>query len=296
MLETEELLVFARIAETSSIARAAVELRMPRATVSRRLALLETKLGVRLLRRTTRSMTLTEPGRDLLRHARIVVDAALQAEASVRRREDDIRGDVRVSLGPLSGTGISDVIAEFVVAHPAVRVIAQVSNQRADLDRDDIDIAIRASAKLAPGLVARTLTRASLLGVAAPKYVATYGAPRTLRELRAHRCLGGLEASLKPRTTWQTRRRKVPIAGVFHSDDPFLLMQLCLRGIGIAQLPNRLVAEHLARGELVPVLPDELRLDGTVSLVYPDKKLLAPQLRAFVEWVVARAPAVLRLR
>ncbi|MGZ3454344.1 MAG: LysR family transcriptional regulator [Polyangiales bacterium] len=293
MLETEELLVFSRIVATQSLARAGKELRMPRATVSRRLAGLEAKLGVRLLRRTTRSMMLTDSGRELLRHAQAVVDAAIEAETSVRRRDDDIRGDVRLSVGPWAGNGLADVIAEFVVAHPSVRVLAHVSNRSVDFRRDEVDVAIRASAKLAPGLVARTLTRSSLVGVASPKYLASHGAPTSLRDLRSHRCLMGLDDGMKPRSHVPAKGRKVPAKGVFHSDDPFVLLQLCLRGLGIAVLPSRLVSEHLARGELVPVLEGTLRVDGTISLVYAERKLMPPQLRAFIDWIVARAPLVL---
>jgi DNA-binding transcriptional LysR family regulator len=293
MLETEELLVFSRVVATQSLARAGKELRMPRATVSRRLAGLEEKLGVRLLRRTTRSMMLTDAGRELLRHAQAVVDAAVVAEASVRRRDDDLRGDVRLSVGPWAGSALADVIAEFVIAHPQVRVLAHVSNRSTDLRRDEVDVAIRAAAKLAPGLVARTLSHSSLVGVASPKYVATHGAPSSLDDLRSHRCLMGLEEGMKPRAHVPAKGRKVRASGVFHSDDPMLLLQLCVRGLGIAVLPSRLVSGHLASGELVPVLPSALRVDGTISIVYAERTLMPPQLRAFVDWIIARAPLVL---
>jgi len=296
MLDTEELLVFTRIVETQSLARAAIELRLPRATVSRRLAGLEAKLGLRLLRRTTRSMALTDAGRELLRHAHAVVDAAVAAEASVRRRDDDIRGNVRVSIGRASAAALADVLADFVVAHPAVRLLVHVSDRSVDLQRNDIDVAIRASAKVAPGLVARRLTPARLVAVAAPSYLSRHGTPTSLRDLKEHRCLLGLDEPMKPRTHWPAGKRNVKAHGMVHSDDPHLLTQLCVRGLGIALLPNRLVDEHIQRGDLIVVLADQLRVEGAIFLVYAERALMPPQVRAFVDWIRTRAPAVLRAR
>lgn len=294
MLETSALLVFVRIVDGRSLAAAARALGMPRATVSRKLALLEEELGVRLLRRTTRSLSLTDAGRDLLRHARTVVDAALAAARSVARREDDVRGDVRLSIGPHVANALADVIASFVAAHPSVRLFVQVTHRTVDLRRDPIDVAIRASKALSAGLVARRLARASLVAVASPRYLAEHGEPRTLRDLAVHRCLMGLDDALSPRTSFPSSTgRAVAARGVFFSDDPPLLLEGCLRGLGIALLPSRLVDEHLARRELLVVLPGKLRVDGAISIVYAERERMAPELRAFVDWVVARAPAAL---
>jgi DNA-binding transcriptional LysR family regulator len=294
MLDTEELLVFTRVVATQSLARAAAELHIPRATVSRRLATLEEKLGHRLLRRTTRSMALTAAGRDLLRHAQLVVDAVRAAEASVLRANDDLRGDVRISLGPFTAASLADVLADFIAAHPAVRLLAHVSNRSVDLRREPFDVAIRASAKVPGGLVARRLTRTRLAAFASPAYVARHGLPTSVHALDEHRCLMGLDETMKPRTHWPTATGSTRTRGVFHSDDPTLVTQLCVRGAGIALLPTRLAADHVARGELVPVLADVLRVEGAISIVYPDRRLLPPQVRALIDWIVARGPAVLR--
>src|SRR3954462_13362894 len=113
MLETEELAIFAAVVLWSSVSRAAAELRVPRATVSRKLAGLEERLGVRLLQRTTRSMRLTEQGQLLHRHAKLVLDAARLAEASVQLRPNGLSGVVRVSMPPMTGGTLPDVLADF---------------------------------------------------------------------------------------------------------------------------------------------------------------------------------------
>src|SRR3954470_6056446 len=120
MLEAEELAIFVAVVASSSVSRAAVELRVPRATVSRKLAGLEERLGVRLLQRTTRSMRLTEQGQLLYRHAELVLDAARLAEASVRRRPDGPSGVVRVSMPPMTGGSLPDVLADFVREYPRI--------------------------------------------------------------------------------------------------------------------------------------------------------------------------------
>src|SRR5450432_16852 len=116
-LETAELVAFTRAVDARSLSRAAAELGVPRATLSRRLARLEERLGTRLLRRTTRSLALTDAGQGFYRHARIVLDAVSNAEASVARQRALIAGDLRVSAPPLLGEGFFDMLAAFAGAH-----------------------------------------------------------------------------------------------------------------------------------------------------------------------------------
>src|SRR6185295_338080 len=127
------------------LSRAAAELRVPRATISRRLARLEERLGVRLLRRTTRSLALTDAGEALHRHARVVLDAVHHAEASVRRTDDAVRGELRVSVPPLLDSSFAAMICDFVRRYPEVRLHVHSSTQHVDLLRGGYDVALRAS-------------------------------------------------------------------------------------------------------------------------------------------------------
>lgn len=294
MLETEELRIFVKVVALSSISRAAVELKVPRATVSRKLAQLEERLGVRLLRRTTRSMQLTDAGRAFQHNAQAALDAVLFAETSVVPTAAAPSGEVFVSIPPMVGGGLPDVLSDFVHAHPLVRLHVHVSNRKVDLARERFDIAIRASGKLEAGLTARTLARVSLVGVASPTYIARHGAPGTVADLRTHRCLVGLDAEGRPQTHWLIGGRRRSVTGVAYSNDPHLVLRWTLRGLGIALLPATLVANHLARGELVTVLPGVLRTEGTVSLVMLERKLLPPAARALVDFMTKRGPAALR--
>lgn len=293
MLETDELAIFAAVVASNSVSRAATELGVPRATVSRKLAGLEERLGVRLLQRTTRSMRLTEQGQILYRHAELVLDAARLAEASVRPRPNGTSGVVRVSMPPMTGGSLPDVLADFVREYPEICLQAHVSNRTVNLRREGYDVAIRATGSLEPGLVSRVLARVSLVGVASPAYLAAHGAPRSPRELRQHRCLMGFDQHERAQTHWHILGKKTAVRGAAFSNDPHLVLRFALRGLGIAFLPATLVAGALARGELAVVLPKQLRLQGSISVVYTDRKLMPPQVRAFVDWLVARAPAAL---
>lgn len=285
MLETAELLVFATTVDARSLTRAAAELRMPRPTLSRKLARLEAKLGVRLLRRTTRSLALTDAGEALHRHARRVIDAAREAEASVRQGGDVVRGDLRVSV-PHLGSALQDAIADFVAAHPDVRLQLQVSSRMVDLQRDAYDVAIRATSRLEPGLVARTLMKTALIAVAAPSYLAAHGTPKTLRDLRAHRCILGFARGELPETHWSAKGRKVHVDGATFTNDQGLALRLARRGLGIAMVPEQLAEGARARGELVQVMPKLLRSEGSISIVWVERELMPPQVRAFVDWIV----------
>lgn len=290
-IETNELLAFARAVEVGSLSRAAAELGVPRATVSRRLQRLEQRLGTRLLRRTTRSLALTPTGEAFYRHARIVLDAVQSAEASVRHTEDAIAGDLRVSVPPMLDAGFFAMLVAFAKAHPAVRLQVHFSSRHVDLRRDGYDVALRASSSLEPGLVARTLGRTPLVAVASPEYLAEHGTPRRRKDLAHHRCLLGFARGELPQTHWPIGGAQVHVAGTFFTNEVSLLADAAVRGLGIALVPRMLVEAQLDRGTLVQVLPGILEDESRISIVYPERELVPPQVRAFVDAVVAWAPS-----
>lgn len=289
--ETAELLAFATIVEKKSMSGAAAELRIPRATLSRRLARLEERLDVRLLRRTTRSLALTDAGEALYRHARVVLDALSRAEASVRKPDDAVRGELRVSVPPAMVPGFATMLVAFAQQYPDLRVHVHFSSRHVDLVRDGYDVAIRASnGDLEPGLVARTLSRMQLCGVASPAYLKAHGTPRTTRDLKRHRCLMGFSRGETPQTHWPTGRGQLHVEGAFFSNELRLLAEAAVEGLGIALLPEPMMRPLIAAGELVHVLPGLLGAPARASIVYAERELIPPQVRAFVDAVVAWAP------
>ncbi len=290
-LENAELLAFTKAVDAKSLTRAAAELGIPRATLGKRLARLERRLGVRLLRRTTRSLALTDSGETFYRQARIVLDAVSQAEASIRSPDDAISGDLRVSLPPMSGSSFLDTIAEFAEAHPRVRMHVLFSSRMVDLRREGYDVALRATEQLDPGMVARTIARTSLVAVASPAYLAAHGEPQKVSDLRRHRCLMGFARGELPQMYWASGKSKVPLDGAFFSNSPELLCRMAVRGQGITLVPAVVAAGPVARGELVLVLRNALRVEGRVALVFPERELMPAQVRAFIDWMATRLAA-----
>ncbi|MGC4093845.1 MAG: LysR family transcriptional regulator [Polyangiaceae bacterium] len=259
-IETAELQAFGKTVATGSLSRAAAELGVPRATISRRLARLEERLGARLLRRTTRSLVLTDAGEALYRHACIVLDAVAQAEASVRRSDDTVRGELRVSAPPTMSSTFFEMIEGFMRRHPEVRLHLHMGSQHVDLRRGGYDVAIRATSVLEPGLVARTLMRTGVIAVASPVYVREHGAPRTPGDLKHHRCLLGFTRGELPQTHWPlSNGDKLAVEGWFLSNEVTALCDLARRGLGITMLPTLLAQRYLDDGSLVPILEQHFR-------------------------------------
>ena len=272
------------------LASGAAELSTPRATIGRRLARLEKRLGVRLLRRTTRALALTDAGVAFYRHARIALDAVAQAEASVRKSDDIIRGTLRVTTPLLQDPSFHALVCDFARAHPEVVIHVDASSRHVDLLREGYDVALRVGTEISPGLVARTVARTSEIAVAAPAYLAAQGTPRRARDLRAHRCLVGFTRDGLPQAYWPKRGGgKFSVLGSFASNDILLLMDAAVRGLGIAVLPTLLIAAPLERGALVRVLPELIHAETRMSVVYQEKELLPPQVRAFIDVLVAWA-------
>lgn len=286
-LETADLLAFATTVDAKSLSRAAAELGVPRTTIGRRLARLEQRLGARLLLRSTRSLVLSDAGEALYRHARLVLDAVAHAEASVRRVDDVVRGDLRVSIPPMSNPAMLAMICDFAARYPDVRVQVQTSTQMVDLRRGGYDVALRASVDLEPGLVARTIARSPFVAVASPAYLAARGTPSTAADLVHHRCLQGFARGELPQTHWTTQDgRKLHVDAMFVSNDLGLLRAAALQGLGIAVLPLLLVHDGITDGQLVRVLPGVFETESRIAVVYAEREFMPPQVRLFIDEMV----------
>ena len=290
-VETSELVAFTRTVDAKSLSRAAAELRVPRATVSRRLARLEERLGARLLRRTTRSLVLTDAGELFYRQACIALEAVRLAEQSVRMTDDLVRGDLRVSVPPMMSPSFHAMLCEFAARYPELRVHVHTSSELVDILNGGYDVALRASSQIQPGLVARTLFRDPLIAVAAPAYLAERGTPNTPQDLRNHRCLLGFARGELPETHWPlVLGGKLHVEGAFFANDIGLLRDAAVSAHGIALLPRGLVWSQLENGALVQVLAGVVGAEMQIALVYPERAFLPPQVRAFIDAVAAWAP------
>jgi len=286
--ETSELQAFVAVVDAGSVSGAAREQGLPRATVSRRLARLEERLETVLLRRTTRQLRLTEAGDELYRHAREILASVERATRSVRQGDDEPRGLLRVSVPQVVDPRFHEMIIDFLDAFPAVRLELISTSRHQDLIAENIDVAWRAAQSLSPGLIARRIVQIRGVAAAAPSYLSAWGTPSSVDDLASHRCFVGFTKGERPATHWPLRDGgAVRIRHAFATNDLLLLIRACLGGQGIGLLPEQLLDEARKDGSLVPVLPDVLGSDGQIALVYPERRLMRPAVRAFLDHCVA---------
>jgi DNA-binding transcriptional LysR family regulator len=287
-VEPNDLLLFARIVEAGSFSLAAERVDLPKSTVSRRIALLEARLGERLLQRTTRKLVVTEFGASLLDHARKVVEEVEAASALVAHRQQAPSGRLRVSMpGDFANLGLTEVIAEFMKRYPAVAVELDLSPRRVDLVSENFDIAIRmGDLPDDASLHARRVALERLALYAAPSYIAHRGEPESPDDLVHHDLLCLLSRTGGPtpwlltrgKTTWQ---RELPARLVANSPD--LLARIACQGAGIAASSDLFADAHVARGELVRVLPEWSLPQVTGWAVFPGRRLMPAKTRAFLD-------------
>ena len=284
---------FVSVVDHGSVTRAATALGLPRPTVSKRLARLEERLGVRLLHRTTRRLKLTRPGELLYEKARRVVHEARAAEAAVQRLDDVPRGLLRVLIPPRVPEPIfTQWLAEFLQSHPEVSLDVVGTDAHVDLIAEGFDVALRNGEIQDTSLVSRTLVVSSEIAVASPAYLEERGTPGSLEDLIDHECIIGYGVDNVPNPRWPLLDGGTAnVTGKLMTNHPGLRMHAARQGLGIAIVVDRMAAEYLETGELVRVLPELVGRRDDARLVYPDRELLDPKVRAFIDFIVARVDA-----
>lgn len=279
---------FVTVVERGSLTAAAVALSTTPSVVSRALARLEARLGIQLLRRTTRSLGLTDAGRLYLEQTRAALALIDEAERSVQGAGGEVTGRIRLSAPTTYGHyRLPALLQSFAERYPAVRVDLNISNRNVDLAADDYDFAIRQGVLKDSGLVARKLEDAQLVLVCAPSYVQRRGLPRDLADLAQHDCL----AFLLPRTgravPWQFLRDgeeidwpPQPVLEV--TEDALGVVSLAEAGLGICQTFRFIAQERLERGALVEVLPGLKGRSRPFSLIYAPQRRMTAAARAFI--------------
>jgi DNA-binding transcriptional LysR family regulator len=287
-IEPNDLLLFARIVEAGSFSQAAQRVDLPKSTVSRRIALLEARLGERLLQRTTRKLAVTDFGAGLLEHARKVADEVEAAGALVQHRQLEPSGRLRISMpADLANIGLNDVIARFLVRYPAVTLELDLSPRRVDLVAENFDIAIRmGDLPDDSSLNARRVVLERFGLYAAPSYIAQRGLPEHPDDLLQHDllCILSRGGGAVP---WILTRGKVrwerELPARLTANSPDLLARIACSGAGIAASSDLFARPHLRKGELVRVLPEwELPL-STGWAVFLGRRLMAAKTRAFLD-------------
>lgn len=284
-MNIEHLKLFIRVAATNNISMAGKELGLSAAVSSSHINKLEEGLGVRLIHRTTRRVSLTEEGVDFLPHAKEVIASVELAQASVGSGSVSPQGTLRLTAPASFGRiHIVPALDDFLNRYPDLTLDLRLSDSIIDLIEGGFDIAVRNSSLNDSSLVARKLACDNRVLCASPAYLKKYGEPKSIDDLVEKDCIGlmGLEE-------WWFEtpdgRRSIKPKSLLRMDNGEAVRDACANGIGITICSVWCAHEQLKRGELVQVLQDyPLVNDTAIWAVYPSSRLLAPKVRAFIDF------------
>jgi DNA-binding transcriptional LysR family regulator len=288
-----DLSLFLRVLDLGSISAAARSLDLSVAVASQRLKRLERDLGVRLLHRTTRQLHATPEGAALAEQGRALVEDLEALTGGLRQNATEVSGTLRVTMSAAFGSQyISPLLPEFLALHPRVKLSVNLNDQILDLVGSGFDLGIRVGALGDSGLVARQLATNRRVLCAAPEYLQRRGTPRTPADLAAHDCLL-LVGSQGRQEAWHFTDRKgreitQRVQGRFESNQGALLRDAVMAGLGIAMHSVWHVHEQLRSGQLQVLLPDYPIATTGIHAVMPQRRLVPPRVRAFVDFLAER--------
>jgi DNA-binding transcriptional LysR family regulator len=278
---------FREVAFRRSFSRAAISLGMSKATVSRYVAELETRSGVRLLNRSTRSLSLTDAGQVLLDRSTELVTMAENTLNDLQAHGSHPRGRLRMSApnGLIAGW-MSDVIAEFIKLYPDVYVSLVFTNGEVDLIGEGIDIHLTGGRIDDMNLIVRRLVQFDMVVCASPAYWAQRGIPQVPEDMGRHDVLS---YSAMPTThlPFETdgKPHDVPVHSRMEANDAIALIELALRGVGVAYVPEPLAQSHLERGALVPVLREHMPREHWLYAAYSQRRHNSAAMRAMLDFL-----------
>ncbi|ELF2144291.1 LysR family transcriptional regulator [Salmonella enterica] len=290
---SEELAIFVAVVESGSFSRAAEQLGQANSAVSRAVKKLEMKLGVSLLNRTTRQLSLTEEGERYFRRVQQILQEMAAAETEIMESRNTPRGLLRIDAAtPVMLHFLMPLIKPFRERYPEITLSLVSSETFINLIERKVDVAIRAGTLTDSSLRARPLFTSYRKIIASPDYIARFGKPETVEELKRHLCLGFSEpVSLIACSDGQLHEVECGIS----SNSGETLKQLCLNGNGIACLSDYMIDKEIARGELVELLADKrLPVEMPFSAVYYSDRAVSTRIRAFIDFLseyIRTAPA-----
>jgi len=294
MQDLNDLYYFAQVVDHGGFAPAGRALGQPKSKLSRRIALLEERLGVRLLQRSTRHFSVTEIGQNFYAHCKAMLVEAEAAEEAIEVTRSEPRGIVRVACPvTLLDARVGDMIAEFMREHPLVEVRLDATNRRVDVVGEGIDIAIRVRPPPLQDtdLVMRVLAERSQCLVASPRLLERVGAPQVPADLAR---LPSMDLGVPQNEhVWNLFGPDGAHAAIHHrprlvTRGMLTLRAAALAGVGVVQLPTMIVREHFRRGELVHVVPQWAPRREIIHAVFASRRGLLPSVRALIEFLAER--------
>jgi DNA-binding transcriptional LysR family regulator len=287
------MIVFTKVAKAGSFAAAAKELNLSRAMATKHVMQLENSLGIRLLNRTTRNLSLTEVGVVYLERCLQVLDDIEETELAVTRLQTEPRGTLKVTSAPFFGAyHLAPAIAAYNELYPDVSVELVLQAGYVDLIEEGFDLAIQLDSLADSSLIARKLGNSQRVVCGAPSYFAKHGIPQTPNDLKRHNCL--VNSSLAPRDQWtftepETGKTSlIKVDGSLQANVADAIRMATISGLGLALLPTYMVGQDLRKGRLQAVLSDYIPSSTVIHAVYPHRKHLSAKVRTFVDFLHER--------
>ena len=289
MDQLESMRLFVRVAEQGSFSAVAQQTDIARSVVTRHIAALEARLGVKLIARSTRSMSLTSAGTAYLDKCREILNLVEAAETGLDAERQQPRGLIRISL-PLSfgQRYLVPVLLEFSANYPEVELDLDFTDRRANLIEEGIDLAVRITDRLRPQEVVRKLGTTRMVAVASPDYLGRHGEPQHPSELARHECL---PYTLSPVSTWTFMEDgnpiSIPVHGRLQANNGDALLQAAIRGLGIAYQPTFIAGDAIRASQLQAILTSYTNLENGIYAVLPGNRHIPLRVRVLIDFLTA---------
>lgn len=275
---------FMAVAEAESFTVAAKRLGISTAQVSRQVSALEARLATKLFYRTTRKVSVTEAGQIYYRHCRPVFDGLEEAERAITNLQSAPAGKLKVTAPVTYGERtIAPLINNFIVKYPALDIQLHLSNQLVNLIDEGFDLAIRLGKLEDSSMMATRLSSRTQYVCASPAYIAAFGEPHSLSELKQHNCLQGTQEFWRLKDKRKTLNIKV--SGNMRCNSGRVLVDAARKGIGIVQLPDYYVVPFIESGELIPLLSAYQEDSEGIWALYPHNRQLSPKIRLLIDYL-----------
>ncbi|WP_043311865.1 LysR family transcriptional regulator [Pseudomonas sp. ML96] len=284
----DDALIFTRVVECHSFTQAAQSLGMQKSTVSRRIALLEERLGVRLLNRTTRKLRLTEVGQAYYERCRQIMLDFAEAEQAVMQLQQEPSGLLRITAPIEFGQlFLGGVLGRFMLQYPQISAEVELTSREVDPLEEGVDIAILVGQPRDSTLIARKLFESPRRLYASSDYLARHGTPRTVLELAEHRAV---HLPIDSARYWPLLGEHVPCQRALATNNLTLAREAALAGAGIAALPLMIAEQGVRDGLLLELLPEARLPVGEIYAVYPSRRFQAMKVKAFLDFLMASLP------
>jgi LysR family transcriptional regulator, regulator for bpeEF and oprC len=293
MDKLKSLVIFLRSAQYQSFSEAARQLSMSPSAVSRAVARLEDELGLRLLQRTTRSLTLTEDGTKYYQRCQQILDELEAVELEVKQSQSQPKGVLRLNFSiALGKMYIAPRLAELAAQCPELVFNVSFSDRMSDIIEEGIDATVRVGTGSDSRLMMQVLGVAYPITCAAPSYLKQAGIPKTPNAIAQHRCINFVLPQSGREISWKFKQDRaavvLPVQSYLQFDYAEALLEAAISGAGIIQAPKYIVARAIQQRQLQPILTNYASQEKTmIAIVYPQKKYLAAKVRVFIEFMTA---------